>query len=139
MKLEDLPQSAHDFLAETRFGTLVTNADPWPHAVPVWYEWTGTVIEMFSKRERPKNRRLRDDPRCSFVVSSEVAEPVYWVAIDGEATVTPDGAELAYAFAPRYWDLSDPELAATFAEWQATPERFERITITPHRVRHFTG
>ena len=55
MKLADMPQSTHDFLAIVRHGTLVTNEQPYPLAVPVWYRWTGEAIEMFSKTSRPKN------------------------------------------------------------------------------------
>ena len=56
MYLADMPHAAHHFLSQTRIGHLVTNAEPWPKAMAVWYNWTGTEIEFFSRVSRPMNK-----------------------------------------------------------------------------------
>lgn len=138
--LADIPPEADEFLAETRLGVLVRPAEPWPVAVPVWFEWTGSEIAFFSRETRPKNDALRSNPRVSFLVSAELHEPVYWVAVDGTATVhDTGGAELMERLFPRYFDTSAPEIAATFDEWKAIRTTFVRITITPDRIRHFVA
>ena len=51
------------FLAEPRIGVLITSRDDGrPLGVPVWFDWNGAAVEMFSAADAPKTRRLRRAP-----------------------------------------------------------------------------
>ena len=55
------------FLAQPRLAILMTNRpDQAPMGVPVWFEWTGNHVQMFSARGVPKLKRLQEDPRAMF-------------------------------------------------------------------------
>ena len=64
-----------EFLRETRIGVLCTNdLDGSPNGVPVWFEWDGERIRMFSHASHKKIARLEHDPRASLLVAREVGE-----------------------------------------------------------------
>ncbi|WP_028922635.1 pyridoxamine 5'-phosphate oxidase family protein [Pseudonocardia acaciae] len=130
------------FLAETRLG-FITVAAPgdgaWPTTRPVWFESTpeGTV-QLFSGVTSPKVRRLRDSPRASILVANNAGEPERWISIVGTVTIEPDGAgELASRLGARYWDLSDPEKAATLREM--VDSDIVRIVIHPETVARYAA
>ena len=108
MRIERLPPSAHEFLRGTRLAVIAETATPAPHAVPVWFDWDGEAIEFFTRPNRPKVARLQAAPEITVLVSAEVAEPVYWVRIEGVATLHDDAAELVERLCGRYLDLADP-------------------------------
>jgi len=137
MQLSDMPYATHEFLRSTRLGILVHAGEPWPNAVPVWYEWTGSEIVMFSRGGRPKNQRLTDDPRASFLVTAETSEPVYWVVIEGMATIDDDAAELAERMCDKYCDLATEDGRTLKADIMAARHEAVRIRISADRVRHF--
>lgn len=137
MHLNYMPTASHEFLRQTRLGTLVHAGEPWPNAVPVWYEWTGTEIVFFSRGGRPKNQRLADDPKASFLVTAEVAEPVYWVVIEGTATVDDDAADLAERLCDKYCDLETDSGRDLKADIMGARHEAVRIRISADRVRHF--
>ena len=98
------------FLAEPRYGVLsYLRDDGSPVGVPVWFEWTGDAVRIFTSVASPKMKRLQADPRASLVVSNHLDEHEAWVAFDGVVSVhEAGGLELAEKLAPHYWDLSDP-------------------------------
>ena len=125
------------FLSETRLGMLtMLNEQGEPLAVPVWFEWDGSVVRMFSFKRAPKVRRLRANPRASLLVVNHIGEPEAWVAFDGDVTITNEGAmALADRLAPKYWDLNDAGHAKELADWREQASRFCLLTLTPGRIR----
>ena len=64
------------FLRHTRIGTLRTlNADGSPNAIPLWYDWDGDKIRMFTTRDTAKVRRLAKDARACLSVAEPVSAP----------------------------------------------------------------
>jgi len=137
MQLHEVPQAVHDFLTQTRIGTFVHGGEPWPNAVPVWYEWTGTEIALFSRGGRPKIQHLREDPLASLLVSAEVAEDPRWVVVEGTATVDDDAADLAERLCDRYCDQDTAAGRALRADIMNVRADAVRIRISAERVRHF--
>ncbi len=130
-------QEREAFLKETRLGILSTlDEGRLPVSVPVWFEWDGQVVRMFSGNDTPKVRRLQADPRGSLLVVNHLREQEAWLAFDGEIAISDEGGlALAERIAPKYWDLSDPARANMLEEWRKGPEAFCLLTLTPSRVR----
>ena len=129
-----------EFLSrKPRLGTLVTlRKDGSPTAAPVWFEWTGSAVRLFTETPSTKLTRIANDPRASFIVANDVGEPEAWVAFDGLATVSDAGGiELAEKLAPLYWNLDDPGPAEILAAWRAAAESFRLISIEPTTIRSF--
>ncbi len=123
------------FLQETRIGTLITlYAGGGPTAVPVWYEWDGIRVRLFTHRDSEKVQRITADPRVAFSVAEPVGVPEAWVTVEGVAAVEEHGGiELAARLAQRYYP---PEKAAqAIARWRQDADRWVVITIEPRRVR----
>jgi len=126
-----------EFLAQPRLAILITNDAPGaPIGVPVWFEWTGTKVQMFAGKETPKIDRIKRDPNASVLVTNAVGEREAWVAFDGPVDVGDEGAiELATRLADRYWDLGNKQLRAVLSSWQQAPESFCLLTLKPERIR----
>ena len=128
-----------EFLRRPLHGFLTMAAGPTPpQPRPVWFEVTdeGTV-QLFTGPGTAKIRRLRRDPRASFVVAAPVGERERWVSVAGRVTVEPDGGhDLAARLAARYWDLDDPARADDLAGLMA--EEYVRLVIHPETVNRLT-
>jgi len=131
------PAERDAFLAETRLGILATLRDDGsPVAVPVWFDWDGAAVRVFTSVLSQKVRRLEREPRASLLVVNRVGEPEAWVAFDGEVTITQEGAfELAERLARRYWDLTDPEHNAELERWRAAARALRVLALIPARIR----
>ena len=107
--------------------------------VPVWFDWDGTSVRMFSARTSPKVRHLARNPNISVLVTNRVGEPEGWVAFDGKVEIgdfaADDWLALIDRVAPRYWDLSDPSYRGEIDKWRASPEAFVAMTLTPEAIR----
>jgi PPOX class probable F420-dependent enzyme len=127
------------FLAEPRYGILNTiRSDGWPVGVPVWFDWNGEGVRMFTSVLSPKLKRLQRDPRASLLVVNHPHEAEAWVAFDGRISVHEEGGlELAEALAPRYWDLSDPERRETLALWRKAAAAMRLLELRPARIRSY--
>lgn len=127
------------FLAKTRYGYLTTLAgDGSPRSVPVWFDWDGRVVRIFTGIESPKVRRIRRDPRVTLLVSNDLSEYEAWVSFDGEATIRQQGAiELVEQLAARYWDLSDSQRKETLDSWKSAPGELCVIELAPTRIRTY--
>jgi PPOX class probable F420-dependent enzyme len=131
---EMVEQQLNAFLNEARIAKLATlNADGSPTIVPVWFEWDGRVARVFSA-ENLKVRNIRADARVALTVEEGVGVPEACVTIEGEASLTREGAfALAERLTPRYYP---PErVAPTLADWGKMADRWWLITITPKRIR----
>ena len=125
------------FLAKTRYGYLTTlRRDGSPLTVPVWFEWDGEVVRVFTGQASTKVTRIRRDPRVTLLVANQLDEPEAWVAFDGAATIEREGAlALAERLARKYWDMSDPKRQATLESWRAQVDTLCVIALRPRRVR----
>ena len=96
------------FLNKPRQAILISNrAGDAPIGVPVWYEWDGSEIRMFSAKGVPKIKRIEADPKVQVLVTNHVGEPEAWVSFEGEMEICPDEDPwpLIERMAPRYWDV----------------------------------
>jgi nitroimidazol reductase NimA-like FMN-containing flavoprotein (pyridoxamine 5'-phosphate oxidase superfamily) len=128
------------FLAEPRLGflTVAPSGDRWPVPVPVWFEADDDGVQLFTSPGSRKARQVRATPRASLVAANHVGEPEHWVSVTGPARVATDGAhELATRLARRYWDLSDPALAAVLRTFLEVPQI--RIVIEAEEVTRYGG
>ena len=127
------------FLAEPRYGILtILRTDGSPIAVPVWFDWTGEVVRMFTSVVSPKMERLQADPRASLLVVNHVAEHEAWVAFDGIVSIHEEGGlELAERLSSRYWDLSDPDRQRTLEFWRTAAAALRILELKPTRVRTY--
>lgn len=125
------------FLAEPRLAILITNREEGPPmGVPVWFEWTGSQVNMFAARGTPKLRRIERDPNVSVLVTNHVGESEAWVAFDGKLEVAEeDASDLVRRLGERYWDVTTPELRKTLEAWVTAKDAFATLTMTPTRIR----
>ena len=126
-----------EFLAKPRLAILITNDAPGaPIGVPVWFEWTGTKVQMFAGKETPKIDRIKRDARASVLVTNAVGEPEAWVAFDGLIDLNDDGGiELATRLANQYWNMDDERLRSVLTSWQQAPDEFCLLTLRPEKIR----
>ncbi len=126
-----------EFLAKPRLAILITNDAPGaPIGVPVWFEWTGTKVQMFAGKETPKIDRIKRDARASVLVTNAVGEPEAWVAFDGLIDLNDDGGiELATRLADQYWNMDDERLRSVLTSWQQAPDEFCLLTLRPEKIR----
>jgi nitroimidazol reductase NimA-like FMN-containing flavoprotein (pyridoxamine 5'-phosphate oxidase superfamily) len=131
------PAGLEAFLARPRLGTLIlSRTDGTPVGIPIWFEWTGKVVRMFSYAASAKIGWLRGNPAASLVVANHIGEEEAWVAFDGQVTVSDSGGiDLAARLAPRYWDLTEERNRAELDAWLRAPDTFRLLTLTPDRIR----
>jgi PPOX class probable F420-dependent enzyme len=129
------------FLAEPRYGILNTiRSDGLPIGVPVWFDWDGETIRMFSSVVAPKVKRIQANPRASLLVVNHLTEQESWVSFDGEVAMRDGGGlELAEKLAQRYWDLSDPERQETLELWRKAAAALRVLELRPERIRSYKG
>jgi general stress protein 26 len=94
-------------------------------------------VRVFTSRNSPKVKRIRQDPRVTLVVSNELSEYEAWVSFDGTAKITVDNATEKFLdkLASKYWDLSDPDRKATLDSWKADPAQFYVLELVPTQIR----
>ena len=136
----ETPEARDAFLAEPRLATLMYHSDkPHPVGVPVWFDWDGETLTLFSGRTSAKTRHITANPNISVLVTNRVGEPEAWVAFDGKAVISdfqPDNwRTLIDRVAPRYWDLGDTGYRNEIDAWRAAPEMFVEISFKPDRIR----
>ena len=122
------------FLRQTRIGTLCTlNADGSPNALPLWYEWNGDKILMFSNRETGKVRRLRQDPRACLSVADPVGVDEAWVTVEGTVAIHDTGGkQLALKLASIYYEGKRRE--DTVEAWSQSDD-WVLLELTPTRIK----
>ena len=127
------------FLTEPRYGILNTiRSDGPPIGVPVWFDWNGETVRMFSSVLSPKIKRLQADPRASLLVVNHPTEDEAWVSFDGSVSIHEEGAlALAEELASRYYDLSDPRLQEALALYGKAAAALRMLELRPVRVRTY--
>lgn len=127
------------FFQRTRQAILLTTAtDGTASGVPIWFDWDGETVRMFSSASAPKIQRITDDPRISVLVTNDIDEAPSWVCFEGQAEIDPDADAKALAvdiLAPRYWDLDVPDHRSVVKQWsQAPDDAFVVIRLAPERI-----
>ena len=124
------------FLRKTQIATLVTlNEDGSPNALPLWYDWDGERLRMFSQYDSGKVRRLERDPRACVSVADPVGAPEAWVTVEGTVEIKQEGGrELALRLAERYYAPEQAE--RTIATWSKL-EGWVLLELTPLRFRSY--
>ena len=128
------------FLDKTRQAILLTtNTDGTANGAPVWFDWDGSSVRIFSNATAAKVERIESDPRISVLVTNDIDEPPEWVRFDGEAELDRDADAKTLAvevLAPRYWDLENPGYAAVVEQWRAAPDdALVVIRLRPQHIR----
>jgi PPOX class probable F420-dependent enzyme len=131
------PAERDAFLAKARLGILSTLRDDGsPVAVPVWFEWDGTAVRVFSSATSGKVKRIERDPRASLVAVNDLDEPEAWVAFDGRVSISREGAfDLAQRLAHRYWDITTDEHKNSLESWRKSAEHLRVLELVPDRIR----
>jgi PPOX class probable F420-dependent enzyme len=134
-------QEREVFLSTTRLGMLSTlAASGAPVTVPVWFEWDGGTVRMFSGAATGKVRRVERDPRASLLVTNSVGETEAWVAFDGEVAISTEGAfELAERLAHRYWDMADARHQSELQSWNKAAPHLRVLTLAARAIRSSAG
>lgn len=134
-----IDEAGDAFLRETRIAILTTlDGSGWPVSVPVWFEWDGSHARVFTNARSPKVARLKNDHRATLLVTNEVGQPEYWVAIDSEVEILEEGAaELSKRLAGRYWDMSDLAHQKSVDEWAEAAATLRVLELTPTKIRTY--
>jgi PPOX class probable F420-dependent enzyme len=132
-------EEREQFLSEPRYGVLNTlRSDGWPVGVPVWFDWNGETVRIFTSVVSPKMKRLQRDPRASLLVINDPKEKESWVAFDGVMSIREQGGfELAEELASRYWDLSEPSHQETLDLWRKAAAALRVLELRPERIRSY--
>jgi hypothetical protein len=78
-------QEIDAFLGQPRLAMLIYRGSrPAPTGVPVWFDWNGKAVHMFSGRTSPKVKQLHENANVSVVVNNRVGESEGWVALNGK-------------------------------------------------------
>ena len=87
-----LTESQLAFLDEPYFGIVTTlRADGSAQSTVVWVERDGDSVSFNTAYGRTKPGNLERDPRVSVLVAAP--DFYHWIAVDGRAELTTDGAE----------------------------------------------
>lgn len=123
-----------DFLNTIGIGTLCSlDADGSPNALPLWYDWDGEKIRMFTTRGTAKVKRLAQDPRACLSVAEPVGVPEAWVTVEGTVAILDHGGlDLACRLATLYYEPEQAE--RTIAAWTKAGNRV-LLELTPTRIR----
>ena len=125
------------FLSEPRLAILMTNrAGDAPLGVPVWFEWTGSDVLMFSARGVPKLKRIEADPKVMVLVTNRVGEPEAWVSFEGEIEIvdSEDPWPLVERMAERYWDVD--AMKETLSSWEEGKSMMVMLRLKPSRIKN---
>jgi PPOX class probable F420-dependent enzyme len=125
-----------EFLAHPHIATLVTlREDGSPGAAPLWFEWDGTKVLLFSPWRTAKVQRLMAEPRCAVSITAPSGQAPAWVTVEGLASVSAGGIQLARRLVSRYYP---PEVGdAAMARWESDPDSLALVTVSPTRVTHW--
>jgi PPOX class probable F420-dependent enzyme len=87
-----LTQTQLEFFDNPYFAIATTlRLDGSPQSTMVWVERDGAVVTFNTAYGRKKPTNLEHDPRVSLLVFAPDA--YHWIAVDGRAELTTDGAE----------------------------------------------
>ncbi len=126
-------EELEEFLKGRSMGMLATNRrDGPPQMRPIWYDYDGGVISMWTSIDTAKLRNIMRDSRVSFCIQDE-AWPYRGVTVQGRAEIihrgrgsVPKGQKIAHRYigeeaGDRFVDLITDE---SYVILTVTPEKF---------------
>lgn len=123
-----LTESQLAFFDQSYYGIVTTlRADGSPQSTMVWVERDGDAVSFNTAYGRRKPANLEHDPRVSILVTAP--DFYHWVAVDGSAQLTTDGAEEQIDRLSRKYD-GEPW---SYVEGQ----RRVKVRLVPERVTSY--
>ena len=123
-----------EFVGQVRLGVLTTlRPDGAPFALPLWFAWDGSAVEMFSARSAPKVKPLRHDTRASLLVANHPDESARWVLFEGSVAIDDSGLPAATRLFDRYHTNAPAnQRAGTLKAFAAAD--IVRLLLVPTRI-----
>ena len=124
-----LNEKQREFLSNPFVGVVTTlRADGSPHSTVVWVDESDSdTIEFNTAVGRAKERHLRENPKVSLMIV-DPQNPLRWVAVEGRAQLTDEGAE------EQIDRLAKKYLGEDKYPWRNPAEERVRVRIRPERV-----
>jgi PPOX class probable F420-dependent enzyme len=123
-----LSESQKEFLDQPYVGVVTTlRADGSPHNTVVWVDVEDGVPTFNTALGRAKPKHLEHDPRAALIVV-DPTDPYKWVALDGRAELTTEGAD------PQIDKLAKKYLGADEYPHRREGEQRVKVRITPEHV-----
>ena len=117
---------------ENPFAGVVTTLRPdgSPHSTIVWVDATSGELSFNTALGRVKPTNLERDPRVALLVL-DPEDQYRWVAVDGRATLTTDGADAQID------RLSKKYLGKDEYPWRQPDQTRVTVKIDPERVQSY--
>jgi PPOX class probable F420-dependent enzyme len=123
-----LTDEQKQFLEQPFVGTATTlREDGSPHATIVWVDLEDGVVSFNTATGRAKPKHLEKDPRASILVV-DPSDTYKWVAVDGPAELTTDGADAQID------KLAKKYLGKDEYPWRNPEEQRLKVRITPEHI-----
>jgi PPOX class probable F420-dependent enzyme len=114
-----------------------TRPDGRPHVVPVWFNWDGSVFDLFSKPNAQKVRNLREHADVMLAVG-QPNEAFEVELVEGTATVLPDPT--VEVIAPTMFEKYADLMARAALDRQTFVTTYSQpVRITPIRFLGYGG
>jgi len=124
-KLSDAQKS---FLEQPFVGTATTlREDGSPHSTIVWVDVEDGSVSFNTALGRAKPNHLQKDPRAGILVV-DPSDPYKWVAVDGPAELTTDGADAQID------KLAKKYIGKDEYPWRKPEEQRVTVRITPEHI-----
>ena len=123
-----LTDEQRQFLEQPFVGTATTlREDGSPHSTIVWVDLEDGVVSFNTATGRAKPKHLEKDPRASILVV-DPSNTYKWVAVDGPAELTTDGADAQID------KLAKKYLGKDEYPWRNPEEQRLKVRITPEHI-----
>ncbi len=123
-----LTDEQRQFLEQPFVGTATTlRKDGSPHSTIVWVDLEDGVVSFNTATGRAKPKHLEQDPRASVLVV-DPNDAYKWVAVDGPAELTTDGADAQID------KLAKKYLGKDEYPWRKPEEQRVKVRITPEHI-----
>jgi PPOX class probable F420-dependent enzyme len=123
-----LSESQVQFLEQPNVGVVTTlRKDGSPHNTVVWVDVEDGVPSFNTALGRAKPRHLERDPRAALVVV-DPGDPYKWLAVDGRAELTTEGAD------PQIDKLAKKYLGVDDYPNRREGEQRVKVRITPEHI-----
>jgi PPOX class probable F420-dependent enzyme len=126
--MANLNDQQKQFLEQPFVGVATTlREDGSPHSTIVWVDVEDGVVSFNTALGRAKPNHLQKDPRAGLLVV-DPNDSYKWVAVDGPAELTTDGADAQID------KLAKKYLGKDEYPWRNPEERRVKVRITPEHI-----
>jgi PPOX class probable F420-dependent enzyme len=114
-----------------------TRPDGRPHVVPVWFNWDGSVFDLFSKPNAQKVRNLREHPHVMLAVGQPAEE---WDVELVEGTASVMASPTAEVIHPTMFEKYAHLMARAALDTETFVSTYSQpVRITPTRFLGYGG